>query len=180
MAVVVAACGADQTATPTTPTTTPTSTTAPPPATPTTTTGAVTPSGFAVTPARITLADGTVCELCLWEAATAPQRQRGLMGATDLGDADGMVFVYGAERSSAFWMRDTPLALDIAWFDAGGAFISSATMVPCLSGPDSGCARYGAAAPFTAAVELPAGRLEALEVGPGSVLALAAGRGCDD
>ena len=103
----------------------------------------------------------------------------GLMGVTDLGGADGMVFVYDAARTNQFWMRDTPMPLDIAWFDDAGVFVSSATMTPCLTGPDADCARYGAAAPYTAAVELPAGGLAELGIGPGSVLALDAGAGCD-
>ena len=64
------------------------------------------------------------------------------------------------------------MPLDIAWFDAAGGFVSSATMTPCLSVPDADCARYGAAAAYTAAIEVPAGRLAELGIGPGSVLAL--------
>ena len=101
------------------------------------------------------------------------------MGVTDLGAADGMVFVYDAARTNQFWMRDTPMPLDIAWFDDAGGFVSSATMTPCLTGPDADCARYGAAAAYTAAIEVPAGGLAELGIGPGSVLALDAGAGCD-
>ncbi len=145
---------------------------------PATTAGGVQPQGFELAPARVTLADGTVCELCLWQATTRAQRRRGLMGVTDLGPADGMVFVYDEPNASSFWMRATPMALSIAWFDAAGAFVSAAEMEPCLDGPDSACARYAAAAPYTAAVELPAGRVGELGFGPGSVLELGAGAGC--
>jgi uncharacterized membrane protein (UPF0127 family) len=138
-------------------------------------TTAVTPVGFELVAATVTDADGTVCELCLWEAATPEQRQTGLMGVTDLGGADGMVFVYDAARTNRFWMRATPLPLDIAWFDDAGRFVSSATMTPCLSGPEADCARYGATTAYTAAIEVPAGRLAQLGIGPGSVLTLGAG-----
>lgn len=141
--------------------------------------GGVQPAGFELTPVLVTNADGSVCELCLWEATAREQRRRGLMGVTDLGPADGMVFVYDEPSSSAFWMRDTPMPLSIAWFDAAGAFVSAADMEPCLDGPDSECARYPPAAPFTVAVELPAGQVAALGIGPGSVLELGAGSGCD-
>lgn len=136
------------------------------------------PQGFELAPARVTLADGTVCELCLWQAVTREQRRRGLQHVTELGPADGMVFVYTEPHTAAFWMRDTPMPLSIAWFDADGGFVSATEMEPCLEGPDRDCPRYAAGAPYTAAVELPAGRVSELGFGPGSVLELGAGDGC--
>ena len=44
---------------------------------------AVVPEGFEQVAATITAADGTVCELCLWLAATGEQRSQGLMFVTD-------------------------------------------------------------------------------------------------
>lgn len=142
------------------------------------TSGGRQPEGFELGAARVTLADGTACELCLWQAVTPEQRRRGLMGVTDLGPADGMVFVYDTPSSSPFWMRDTPMALGIAWFDGAGAFVSAAQMEPCVDGSDADCPRYPAAGPYTAALELPAGEVEALDIGAGSVLELGAGDGC--
>jgi hypothetical protein len=150
-----------------------------PPANPNHADSVSTPEGFDRQAATLTLGDGTVCELCLWRAATAAQRGRGLMGVTDLGEADGMVFVYEAPVNNRFWMGDTPLPLSIAWFDAAGAFVSADEMTPCLTGPDASCARYGAAAAYQYALELPAGAIDELGVGAGSVLALGEGSGCD-
>lgn len=48
------------------------------------------------------------------------EMQRGLMGRTDLGADDGMVFIYGEPQQMSFWMRNTPTALDIGFFDAEG------------------------------------------------------------
>jgi uncharacterized membrane protein (UPF0127 family) len=139
----------------------------------------VRPVGFDLAPARVTNADGSVCELCLWQATAREQRRRGLMGVTDLGPADGMVFVYEEPSTSPYTMRNTPMPLSIAWFDRTGAFVSTLEMEPCLDPADGGCAQYLAAAPFTAALELPAGQVAALGIGPGSVLELGAGSGCD-
>ncbi|MET0144807.1 MAG: DUF192 domain-containing protein [Ilumatobacteraceae bacterium] len=134
-------------------------------------TGAVVPAGFAAEAGRISAADGTVCDVCLWVAATAAERAQGLMGVTDLGGADGMVFLWDEPTTSQFWMRDTPMPLSIAFF-ADGEFVSSADMVPCMTGPAEGCPRYTAAAPYVAAIEVFPGGLEAIAVRDGSRLEL--------
>jgi uncharacterized protein len=139
----------------------------------------VQPEGFDLAPVEITLADGEVCALCLWVAATPAQRQRGLMGVTDLGPADGMVFVYDGPASGRFWMRGTPMPLSIAFFAADGSFVSAVDMDPCLTGPSEDCRRYSAAGPYVSAVEVPQGQLAELGIGPGSRLALDTGPGCD-
>jgi uncharacterized membrane protein (UPF0127 family) len=142
------------------------------------TTSGVVPVGFELAPAEVTLPDGTVCELCLWVAESAAQRQRGLMGVTDLGPADGMVFVYDGPASGQFWMYGTPMPLSIAFFAADGRFVSSADMDPCVTGPQADCARYSAAGPYVAAIELPQGGFAELGIGAGSRLALFTGDGC--
>ena len=138
----------------------------------------VVPEGFATAGAQITAADGRVCVVCLWVAATPEDRARGLMGVTDLGGADGMAFVYDAPTQGNFWMRDTPTPLSIAFFAADGSFVSATDMVPCLEGPDADCPRYAAAAPYTTAVEVFAGDLAALGIAAGSRLDLL-GTPCD-
>ena len=137
------------------------------------------PEGFDLAPVEVTLAGGEVCALCLWVAVTPAQRRRGLMGVTDLGPADGMVFVYDSPASGRFWMRGTPLPLSIAFFAADGSFVSAADMEPCLAGPAGDCPRYSAAGPYVSAIEVPQGRLAELGIGPGSRLALSTGSGCD-
>jgi uncharacterized protein len=133
-----------------------------------TSTSGARPVGFDQTAAEVTLADGTVCELCLWVADTPAERSRGLMGVTDLGGADGMVFVYDAPTQGQFWMRNTVMPLSIGFFAADGSFVSSTDMQPCLEGPDSACARYGATGEYTAAIEMPLGDLAELGIGPGT------------
>ncbi|OHE77615.1 MAG: hypothetical protein A3G75_10540 [Verrucomicrobia bacterium RIFCSPLOWO2_12_FULL_64_8] len=48
------------------------------------------------------------------------EMQRGLMGRRDLAPDEGMLFVYPRPAPMSFWMRNTPLALDIAFFDPEG------------------------------------------------------------
>lgn len=82
-------------------------------------------------------------------------RSRGLMGVTDLGSLDGMLFSWGGDVvNSRFTMRNTLLPLHIVFFDADGAFVSSRDMVPCQV---EDCPTYGSAGPYAYAIEFPAG-----------------------
>lgn len=53
-------------------------------------------------------------------ALSLREMQRGLMERTNLGADEGMVFIYGEPQQMSFWMRNTPTALDIGFFDAEG------------------------------------------------------------
>jgi uncharacterized membrane protein (UPF0127 family) len=106
-------------------------------------------------------------------ASTPSQRAQGLMARRDLGGYDAMVFRFDADTDTTFYMRNTPLPLSIAWFDAGGRFVSGTDMTPCPDRP--GCPDYAAVRPYRVAVEVPKGGLGALGIGPGSSISLAGG-----
>ena len=56
------------------------------------------PVGFDLDEVTITTADGEDSRRCsVWVADSTEERGRGLMDVTDLGDADGMLFVFDAE-----------------------------------------------------------------------------------
>lgn len=124
----------------------------------------VVPIGFTTVTVRITAADGSSCERCVWLADSSVERGRGLMGVTDLGAAAGMLFTWPSPVESSFFMFQTPTALDIAWF-ADGAFVSATTMEPCAEPDPARCARYDAGAPFDVAIETFRGGLPELGVG---------------
>jgi uncharacterized membrane protein (UPF0127 family) len=107
---------------------------------------------------------------CALLAATESQRSKGLMGVTDLKGYVGMVFRFGSDSQSGFYMKNTPTPLSIAWFGADGHFVSAADMDPC--GDRADCRIYGAAAPYRYALEVPKGQLATLGIGPGSILQL--------
>ena len=134
--------------------------------------------GFGEVTATITGADGETCEVCLLSAISDEQRRRGLMEVTDttLGGYDGMLFEFPEEVDGAFWMRNTPMPLSIAYFDAVGSFVSSADMTPC--GDTEGCPTYPASGPLQYALEVVQGRLPELEVAEGSTI-LITGRTCE-
>ncbi|TDT18610.1 hypothetical protein BDK89_4238 [Ilumatobacter fluminis] len=129
----------------------------------------VTPEGFDRVRATVTTADGEVCELCLWMADSSRSRAQGLMGVTDLGDGDGMAFVYGAPHTGTFWMKNTPLPLSIAFFDEQGGYLDSFDMEPCEADP---CPVYPTAPQFLVAIETVQGGLDALGIAEGSRLRL--------
>ncbi len=113
-------------------------------------------------------------EYCGLLAETGAQVARGLMGRRDLAGYDGMVFRFATDQRGGFYMRNVPIPLTVAWFDASGRFISARDMEPC---PDQeGCPTYGAARPYRLALEVPAGGLGRLGVASGSVLEV--GGGC--
>ena len=95
------------------------------------------------------------------------ERSQGLMGIDQFGDVDGMLFVFPREALSGFWMKDTPVPLDIAFFGDDGALVDVLNMVPCVAEP---CLLYVPNAPFSWAVETPAGLLEPLA--PGTMLSI--------
>ena len=79
----------------------------------------------APSPATVTLtvedAEGrAVATLTAELAATPAERQRGLMFRQSLGEDEAMLFVYPAEAWGAFWMKDTPIPLTIAFLAADG------------------------------------------------------------
>ena len=98
-------------------------------------------------------------------ARTPAQRRRGLMFRRELAPDAGMLFVFDAPGVQAIWMKNTPLSLDLLFFDAGGALRGVARdAVPhsqrqILSPPDT---RY--------VLELRAGTARALGLRPGARL----------
>ncbi len=52
-------------------------------------------------------------------AQTSAQRRQGLMNRQDLCGTCGMLFVFPQSGIHAFWMKSTPLPLDIIWINNG-------------------------------------------------------------
>jgi uncharacterized membrane protein (UPF0127 family) len=105
---------------------------------------------------------------CALLAETPQQQARGLMERRDLGGYDGMLFRFSSDTDTGFWMKDTPLPLSIAFFDAAGQFVSTADMAPCIHQPS--CPSYAPDRPYRYALEVPQGALPRLAIGPGTRL----------
>jgi uncharacterized membrane protein (UPF0127 family) len=111
---------------------------------------------------------GRTGPVCVLEASTVTQQNYGLMNRPSVTPYAGMAFVFPAPTTELFYMRHTRMALSIAWFDPQGRFEAATVMPPC---PDQvrACPTYGPGRPYSLAVEVPAGQLGGLGIGPGSV-----------
>ncbi|MDZ4827425.1 MAG: DUF192 domain-containing protein [Actinomycetota bacterium] len=89
-------------------------------------------------------------------ADESDERVQGLRGVSDLGNYDGMLFVFGEDSHSSFTMADTLIPLDIGWYDANGDPVDRTVMQPC---PDAEveCPPYAARGPYRYALETEAG-----------------------
>lgn len=154
IALLLAACGgsAGDATVPTSPGTTA-------PVTPSTTSPVTTSTTTAVVPSPLAgLATTTITiDDVAYLVAVADDpglRAQGLMGVDDLGDLAGMLFVFEEDTTNTFWMKNTLIPLDIAFFDAEGMYVDDLTMEPCVEDP---CTSYVASGPYRFAVEVPAG-----------------------
>lgn len=50
-------------------------------------------------------------------AVTTDEKAKGLMYEKELGDNEGMLFVYDDEGEYGYWMKNTLIPLDIIWID---------------------------------------------------------------
>jgi hypothetical protein len=95
-------------------------------------------------------------------AASAEAQARGLMFRTELGDNEGMLFPSAVPELRSFWMKNTPLSLDIIFIGADGRILNiAADTVPYSL--DS----VRSTGPASAVLELRAGRAKALGIVPG-------------
>ena len=108
-------------------------------------------AGFAVESVRL---DGVAYSVAV--ADTGELRRQGLMGVTDLGSLDGMLFVFGSDTTGGFWMKDTLIPLDIAFFAADGSFVDGFVMEPCTT---PSCPTYRPSGAYRYALEVPAGNM---------------------
>jgi uncharacterized membrane protein (UPF0127 family) len=90
-------------------------------------------------------------------ATTEVQRVQGLRDVQSLAPYDGMIFVYESDTSARFTMANTPLPLDISFFDADGKPVDQQRMTPCPTGTDATCPIYASTHRFRYALERAAG-----------------------
>ena len=77
-------------------------------------------------------------------ALTRDEQSRGLMWRESMAEDRGMLFVFGDSRPRSFWMKNTPLPLDIVYIDEGRivSIAQSTTPYSTRSIPSGAPARY--------------------------------------
>jgi uncharacterized membrane protein (UPF0127 family) len=69
--------------------------------------------------------DSSIISRIIIELAETPEEQaQGLMYRRSLPDRGGMLFIDAGESMRSFWMKNTPLALDIIFVDAKGEIVN--------------------------------------------------------
>jgi uncharacterized membrane protein (UPF0127 family) len=58
------------------------------------------------------------------------EKMRGLMGVTSMPENEGMIFVSDIPHMASFWMKNTLIALDIAFVDPEGKILQISPMYP--------------------------------------------------
>ncbi|MGH2718199.1 MAG: DUF192 domain-containing protein [Actinomycetota bacterium] len=123
------------------------------------------PSGSVANPAQslpvgvLTVSGGgqTKLRLDVQIAATSRSQSVGLMGIETLPPTLGMAFMFGASVNLAFWMEDTLIPLDIAFWNSSGKVVTVLSMVPCTTNP---CKLYYPSSSYVGAVEMQAGLIK--------------------
>jgi len=117
---------------------------------------------------RIERGDGTIVEIEARIAETGAARWTGFRGFPSalLDGFPGILFIFDTEAELRFTMVTVPFDLDIAFFDASGGLVGSATMTALSED------LYTATGPFQYAFELASGTLESEAIGGDSKLLL--------
>jgi uncharacterized membrane protein (UPF0127 family) len=85
-------------------------------------------------------------------AADDPSRERGLMSRTNLAENEAMLFVFPLPRPVAFWMKDTPIPLSIAYVGSSGRIFEIHDLKPFDETPVPSASQA-----VTYAIEVPQG-----------------------
>ncbi len=108
--------------------------------------------------AVITKVNGEELRVRVEVADTPELRARGLMFREELPEGTGMLFVFPSETTSPFWMKNTPISLDLIFIKQGEIVSLIENAVPydeTLLDPD---------ASYTTALEVPGGYASRHEV----------------
>jgi len=106
-------------------------------------------------------------------ARTDAQRQQGLMNRRSLGANAGMVFQFPQATSGPFWMKNTLIPLDIAFYGPRGRILRIMQMKPCRV---ANCPLYDPKVTYRAALEVNAGSFRRWGVRRGDRIVLTAVR----
>ena len=87
-------------------------------------------SQLTVSMAAIRKTNGEEIKMTVELARTSREQETGLMGRQSLPTDRGMLFIFPETGKYSFWMKDTPLALSIAFITADGKLLDIRDMNP--------------------------------------------------
>ena len=97
---------------------------------------------------------------------------RGMMFRDSLAKDRGMLFFYGKEQKTPFWMYQVKIPLDIIWMDKNRQIVEIVpNAMPCTAKKASDCPLYGGNMTSLYVLELNAGEAVRLNLRTGEVLA---------
>lgn len=105
-------------------------------------------------------------------AADEPSRERGLMFRENMPADHGMLFIFDDAQVRTFWMKNTPLPLDILYFDQDYKLVSVQQRVPSCLNSGNNCPVYPSDGAAQYVLELNAGTADKIGVKPGDVLSV--------
>lgn len=109
----------------------------------------------------IRTADGQRRSFAVELAVDQASQEHGLMGRTSLPDNGGMLFPFPFPNMASFWMKDTPLPLDLVFIRPDG------TIAAILPGKPNDLHPISAGEAVSAVLEIRQGRAEAMGLSPG-------------
>ena len=77
-------------------------------------------------PLKIQKIDSSFVALQVEVADSDEERMKGLMFRKSLNENEGMLFVFDRDTDGPFWMKDTPLSLDIIFINSQNQVVSIA------------------------------------------------------
>lgn len=105
-------------------------------------------------------------------ADTPEERAEGLMYREELGENQGMLFVYEEEADRSFWMKNTLIPLDIIFLDSNLEVINIEKADPEPNTSDSNLERYMSDRPAQYVLELNQNRSEEIGLEEGNEMSL--------
>lgn len=103
-------------------------------------------------------------------AETPDQHERGLMFRSQMGEDEGMLFIFKNEETRFFWMKNTLIDLSIGYFDKSLTLIDVKEMKSGKGVPDSALPSYASAQPAKYALEMNKGWFDKNKIKMGSKL----------
>lgn len=120
-------------------------------------------SAIALLPSReLTIAD---LDLTVEIADTEESRKRGLMFRKELAEGKGMLFIHETPQILSYWMKNTYVALSIAFFDSNHTLLNIEDMPSCKE--NSSLKSFRSKAPALYALEVPRGWFKKHNINPG-------------